>query len=128
MHRGPDGVVIVTADMSIFCALHFRFSLSPLKAMFSMRGSGNTSTFRGNSRFLASSTVLRGMAELSEPVSAKTVTLTPRNPAVRYAVWQSLLSSVALLLPKVLKFAFFLSASLFYLYSDNRAIVSSLPL
>jgi hypothetical protein len=59
------------------------------------------------------------------PVSANTVTLTPRFSAVRYAVWPPLFSYVAPLLPKVLEFAFFLSASLFFLYSDNKAIASS---
>jgi hypothetical protein len=63
MHRGPVGVVIVTADMRISFALHFCLSLSPLIAMFRMKGSGNTSTFRGKPRFLASSTALRGIAE-----------------------------------------------------------------
>jgi hypothetical protein len=38
-----------------------------------------------------------------------------------------LLSSVALFLPKVLKLAFFLSASSFFLYSDNMTIASSFP-
>jgi hypothetical protein len=42
IHRGPDGVVIVTADMSISVALHFCLSLLPLIAMFSMMGYGNT--------------------------------------------------------------------------------------
>jgi hypothetical protein len=37
--RSPDGVVIVTADMSISVALHVCLSLSPLIAMFSMSGS-----------------------------------------------------------------------------------------
>jgi hypothetical protein len=55
--------VIVTADMSISVALHVCFSLSPLIAMFSMMGSGNTSTLRWKPRFLASSTALRGKAE-----------------------------------------------------------------
>jgi hypothetical protein len=41
-HRDPDGVVIFTADMSISFALHFCMSLSPLIAMFSMTGFGNT--------------------------------------------------------------------------------------
>jgi hypothetical protein len=95
--------------------------------MFSMMGSGNTSTLRGKPRFLASSTALRGIAEKSELVSVNTVTLTPRFSAVRYAVWPSLLSDIAPLLPKVLKLAFFLSASLFILYSDNRTIASSFP-
>jgi hypothetical protein len=63
MHRGPDGVVIVTADMSISFALHFCMSLAPLLAMFSMMGSGNTSTLRGKPRFHASSTALHGIAE-----------------------------------------------------------------
>jgi hypothetical protein len=63
MHRGPDGVVIVTADMSISFALLFCSSLSPLIAMFGMMGSGNTSTLRGKPRFLASFTALRGIAE-----------------------------------------------------------------
>jgi hypothetical protein len=117
MHRGPDGVVIVTADMSITVALHFFLSLSPLIAMFSMMGFGKTSTLRGKPRFLASSTALRGIAEKSNPVSTNTVTLTPRFSALKYAVWPSLFSVVALLLAKVLKFAFFLSASLFFLYS-----------
>jgi hypothetical protein len=63
MHRGPDGVVIVTADMSISVALHVCLSLLPLIAMFSMMGSGNTLTLRGKPRFLASSTALRGIAE-----------------------------------------------------------------
>jgi hypothetical protein len=40
MHIGPDDVVIVTDDMSIYFALHFCFSLSPLIAMFRMMGSG----------------------------------------------------------------------------------------
>jgi hypothetical protein len=115
MHRGPDGVVIVTADMSITVALHVFLSLSPLIAMFSMIG--KTSTLRGKPRFLASYTALRGIAEKSNPVSANTVTLTPRFSALKYAVWPSLFSVVALLLAKVLKFAFFLSASLFFLYS-----------
>jgi hypothetical protein len=44
MHRGPDGVEIVTADMSISVALHVCLSLSPLIAMFSMMDFGNTST------------------------------------------------------------------------------------
>jgi hypothetical protein len=63
MHSGPDVVVIVTADMSISVALHFCLFLSPLIAMFSMMGSGNTSTLRGKPWFLASSTALRGIAE-----------------------------------------------------------------
>jgi hypothetical protein len=42
MHRGPDGVVMVTADLSISVVLHVYLSLSPLIAMFSMMGSGNT--------------------------------------------------------------------------------------
>jgi hypothetical protein len=63
MHKGPGGVVIVTADMSISIALHICLSLSPLIAMFSMMGSGNSSTLRGKPRFLASSTALRGIAE-----------------------------------------------------------------
>jgi hypothetical protein len=87
MHRGPDGVVIVTADMSISFSLHFCLSLSPLIAMFSMMSSGNTSTLRGKPRFIASSTALLGIAENSEPVAANTVTLTPRFSAVRYAVF-----------------------------------------
>jgi hypothetical protein len=114
MHRGSECVVIVIADMSISFALHFCLSLSPLIAMLSMMGSGNTLTLRGKPLFLASSTVLRGIAELSEPASANTVTFNPRFSAVRYAVWPSLLSAVALLLPQVLKFAFFLSASHFF--------------
>jgi hypothetical protein len=63
IHRGPYGVVIVTADMSISVALHLCLSLSPLIAMFSMMGSGNTLTLRGKPRFLASYTALRGLAE-----------------------------------------------------------------
>jgi hypothetical protein len=63
MHRGPDVVVIFTADMSVSVGLHFCLSLSLLIAMFSMMGSGNTSTLRGKPRFLASSTALRGIAE-----------------------------------------------------------------
>jgi hypothetical protein len=114
MHRGPDGVVMVTADVSISVALHVCLSLSPLIAMFSTMGSGSTSTLRGKPRFLASSTALRGIAEKSEPVSANTVTLTPRFSAVRYVVWPSLSSAVGLMLPKVLKFDFVLSASLFF--------------
>jgi hypothetical protein len=58
MHRCPDGVVIVTADMSIPVALHVCLSLSPLMAMFVMIGTGKTSTLRGKPRFLASSTAL----------------------------------------------------------------------
>jgi hypothetical protein len=58
----PDGVVIVTADMSISVALNFCVLLAPLIAMFSMIGSGNTSTLREKSRFLTSSTALRGIA------------------------------------------------------------------
>jgi hypothetical protein len=114
MHGGPDGVVIVTADISISVALHFCLSLSLLIAKVSMMGSGNTSTLRWKPRFLASSTEFRGIAEKSEPMSANTVTLTPTFSAVRYAVWPSLISDVVPLLPKVLKFAFFLSASLFF--------------
>jgi hypothetical protein len=125
MHRDPKGVVIVTVDMSISCALHFCLSISRLISMFSMMGSGNALTLRGKPRFLAFSTALPCIAEYSEPVSANTVTLTQRFSAVRYAVWQSLLSAVALLLPKFLKFAFFLSASPFFLSSDNRTIASS---
>jgi hypothetical protein len=53
MQRGPDGVVVVTADMSIFLALHVCLSLSPLIAMFSMMGSDNTTTLIGNPRFLS---------------------------------------------------------------------------
>jgi hypothetical protein len=102
MHRGPDGVVFVTADVSISFALHFCLSLLPLIAMFSMMGSGNTSTLRGKPRFFASSTELRGIAEYSKPVSANSVTLTPRFSAIRLAVWTSLLSAIAPLLPKVL--------------------------
>jgi hypothetical protein len=78
MHRGPEGVVIFTADKSISVALHVCWSLSPLIAIVSMMVSGNNSTLREKPRFLASSTALRGIAELSEPVSASTVTLTPR--------------------------------------------------
>jgi hypothetical protein len=63
MHRGLDGEVIVTADMSIYFALHFCLSLLPLIAIFSMMGSGNTSTLRGKTRHLASSKALRGIAE-----------------------------------------------------------------
>jgi hypothetical protein len=63
MHRGPDGVVKVIADMGISVALHLCLSLLPLIAMFSMMGSGNTSTLRGNPRFLSSSTALRGISE-----------------------------------------------------------------
>jgi hypothetical protein len=63
IHRGLEGVMIVTADMSISFALHFCLSLSPLIAMFSMMGPGNTSTLSGKPRFLASSTALRGIAE-----------------------------------------------------------------
>jgi CBS-domain-containing membrane protein len=63
MHRGPDGAVIVTADMNISVVLLFCLSLSPLIAMFSMMGPGNTSTLKGKPRFLASSTALRGIAE-----------------------------------------------------------------
>jgi hypothetical protein len=124
MHRGPDGVVMITANMSISVTLHVCLSLSPLIAMFSMMGSGNTSTLRGKKRFLASSTALRGIAEYSEPMFANIVTLAPRCSALRYAVWPSLLSAFVLLLPKVLKFAFVLSASYFFLYSDNRTIAS----
>jgi hypothetical protein len=116
MDRGPVGVVTVTADMSISVALHVCLYLSPLIAMFSMMGSGNTSTLRGKPRFFASSTTLRGIAEYSEPVSANTVTLTPRFSAMRYSVCPSLFSVVALLLPKVLKFALFLSASFFFFF------------
>jgi hypothetical protein len=64
MHAGgPDGVVLVTADMSISVALHVCLSLSPLIAMFSMMGSGDTSTLKGKIRFLASVTALRGIAK-----------------------------------------------------------------
>jgi hypothetical protein len=63
MHRDPDGVVIVTADMSTFAALHFCFSLSPLISVFNLMGFGKTSTLRGNLRFLASSTALIGISE-----------------------------------------------------------------
>jgi hypothetical protein len=63
MHKGPDGAVIVTADMSISVALHFFSSLSPLVAMFSTMDFGNSSTLKWKPRFLASSTVLRGMME-----------------------------------------------------------------
>jgi hypothetical protein len=63
MHRGSYGVVIVTADMSIAVALLICMSFSPLIAMLSMMGSGNTSTLRGKPRFLAFSTALRGIAE-----------------------------------------------------------------
>jgi hypothetical protein len=59
---GPDGVVIVTADVSISVVLHFSLSLSPLIAMFSMMGSDNTSTLKGKPIFLASSTALRDIA------------------------------------------------------------------
>jgi hypothetical protein len=47
MHNGPEEAVIVTADMSIPVALHFYLSLLTLVAIFSMIGSGNTSTLRG---------------------------------------------------------------------------------
>jgi hypothetical protein len=83
MHRGPDGVVIVTDDMSISAALHFCLSLSPLIAMLIMMGSCNTSFLRGKPRFHATSTALRGIAEYLEPVSASIVTLTLRFSAVR---------------------------------------------
>jgi hypothetical protein len=63
MHRGSDGVVIVIAEMSIPVALHVCLSLSPLIAIFSILGSGNTSILRGKSRFLASSKALRCVAE-----------------------------------------------------------------
>jgi hypothetical protein len=63
MHRVPDGVVIVTADMSISFVQHVYLSLSPLIAMFSMVGYGNTSTLRGKPRFLASITALSDIAE-----------------------------------------------------------------
>jgi hypothetical protein len=63
MHRGPDGVVMVYADMSISVALHVCLSLSPLIAMFSMMGSGNTTTLIGKPSFLASPVALRGIAE-----------------------------------------------------------------
>jgi hypothetical protein len=63
MHKGPDGVVIVTAYMIITVALHFCLMISPLIPMFSMMGSGNISTLREKPRFLASSTALRGIAE-----------------------------------------------------------------
>jgi hypothetical protein len=127
IHRGPDGVAIVTADMSISVALHFCLSISALIAMFSMIDSGNTSILRRKPFFLASSTLLRGIAEYSERELVNTVTLTPRFSAVIYAVWPPLLSAVAPLLPKVLKFASFLSASLFFLYSANRTMASPFP-
>jgi hypothetical protein len=95
MHSGLEGVVIVTADLNIYFAQHFCLSFLPLIALFSVMGSGNTSTLSGKPRFLASSTALHGIAEKSEPVSANTVTLTPRFSAVRYAVWPSLVSDVA---------------------------------
>jgi hypothetical protein len=127
MHRVSDGVVMVTANINISVALHVCLSISPRISMFSMMGSDNTSTLRGKPRFLASSTALHGIAKYSDPVSANTVTLTQRFSAVRFAVCPSLLSAVAPLSPKVLKFSFFLSASLFFLYSDNMTIASSFP-
>jgi hypothetical protein len=39
MHRNPDRVLIVTAEMGISVALHFCLSLSPLIAMFILVGS-----------------------------------------------------------------------------------------
>jgi hypothetical protein len=124
MHRVPDGVSIVTSVMSISVALQFCLSLSPLIAMLSMMGSGNTLTLRGKTRFLASLTEQRDIAEYSEPLFSNTVNLTQFS-AVTYAAWPSFMSAIALLLPKVLKFAFFLSASLFFLYSANMTIASS---
>jgi hypothetical protein len=52
MHRCPDGIVIVTADMNISVALHFCLSLPPLIAMFSMMGSGNTSNLEREATIL----------------------------------------------------------------------------
>jgi hypothetical protein len=101
MHRGPDGVVIITADMRISVTLHYCLSLSSLIAMFRMMGHGNVSILRGKPRFHGSFTALRGIGKWSEPVSANTVTLTPRFSAVIYAVWRSLFPVVALLLPNV---------------------------
>jgi hypothetical protein len=63
MQRGPEGVVIFIADMSISVALHFCLSLSPLIAMFSMICSSNTPSLRGYPRFIASVKALRGIAE-----------------------------------------------------------------
>jgi hypothetical protein len=89
-------------------------------------GSGNTSTLRGKARFLASSTALRDIAEKSEPVSANIVPLTPRFSAVRYAVWPSLFSDVASLLPKVLKFAFFVAHILAYALATGQNVARRL--
>jgi hypothetical protein len=110
---------------------HFRLtalllSLSPLIVMFSLMGSGNTSTLRRKPRFLASYTTLRGIDEFSEPVTASTVTLTSRFSTVRNAVCPSLLFAISPLLSKVWRFAFFLSASLFVVFSANMTIASSL--
>jgi hypothetical protein len=38
MQRGPEGVVMVAADMSISFALHFYLQMSPLIFMFSTMG------------------------------------------------------------------------------------------
>jgi hypothetical protein len=127
MHRGPDGVVIVTADMSISVALHVCLSPSPLIAIFSMMGSGNTSTLRGKHASLRPpehstarySGEVRACFCLYRDLDSEILCREIRGPP--------LFSDVAPLLPKVLKFAFFLSASLFFLYSDNRAIASSFP-
>jgi hypothetical protein len=63
MHRVPDGVVIVTADMRISVALNSFLLLSPHVAMFNMMSYVNTTTLRGIPRLLASSIALRGIAE-----------------------------------------------------------------
>jgi hypothetical protein len=41
-HRGPDSVVIVTADLRITVPLHFYLSLSPLITMSSMCSDART--------------------------------------------------------------------------------------
>jgi hypothetical protein len=61
--KAKEEVIVTAKNMSISFELHFCLPLSPLIAMFSMMGSGNTSTLRGKPRFLAFSTELRGIAE-----------------------------------------------------------------